>query len=70
MFVKSKEQIIREQLNLKPQKQSKSLRQTLFAGRNNLRTCTCRNLVIDVPFFTLKCIDQDPVAVISNSSSA
>ena len=33
MFVKSKQQIIREQLHLKPQKQSKSLRQSLFSGK-------------------------------------
>ena len=33
MFAKSKQQIIREQLSLKPQKQSKSLRRTLSAGK-------------------------------------
>ena len=33
MFVKSKQQIIREQLHLKPQKKSKSLRQTLYHNK-------------------------------------
>jgi hypothetical protein len=33
MFLKSKQQIIREQLHLKPQKQSKSLRASLFHGK-------------------------------------
>jgi hypothetical protein len=33
MFIKSKQQIIREQLHLTPPKQSKSLRQTLSAGK-------------------------------------
>jgi hypothetical protein len=33
MFAKSKQQIIREQVSLKPQKQSKSLRRTLSAGK-------------------------------------
>ena len=33
MFLKSKQQIIREQLHLKPQKESKSLRASLFHGK-------------------------------------
>ena len=33
MFLKSKQQIIREQQHLKPQKQSKSLRTSLFQGK-------------------------------------
>ena len=33
MFTMSKQQIIREQLSLKPQKHIKSLRQTLSAGK-------------------------------------
>ena len=33
IFLKSKQQVIREQLNLKPQKQSKSLRQSLCSGK-------------------------------------
>ena len=33
MFLKSKQQIIREQLHLKPQKKSKSLRQTLYHNK-------------------------------------
>ncbi|CAB3981369.1 Hypothetical predicted protein [Paramuricea clavata] len=37
---KSKQQIIREQLSLKPQKQSKSLRQTLSAGTKLKKTYT------------------------------
>ncbi len=35
MFVKSKQQIVREQHHLKPQKQSKSLRQTLFNSKKD-----------------------------------
>ena len=33
MFVKSKQQIIQEQLHLKPQEKSKSLRQTLYHNK-------------------------------------